>query len=74
MREEDPQEQLTEAFNIILQGKKDTNIESDDFKEFLMTMGYKWPEDMADEFMKEFQPKGEKKIIPHEVIKKLMKR
>lgn len=26
MREEDPQEQLTEAFNIILEGKKETTI------------------------------------------------
>lgn len=39
-----------------------------------MTMGYKWPEDLADEFIKEFEPKGEKKLTPNDVIKKLMKR
>ena len=54
MREEDPQEQLTEAFNIVLEGRHYGSIESDDFKEFIMTMGYKWPEDLADEFIKEF--------------------
>ena len=42
MREEDVEEQLHEAFNIVLDGKKEA-IESDDFKEYLMTMGYKWP-------------------------------
>ena len=46
------EEQLHEAFNIVLDGKKDA-IESDDFKEYLMTMGYKWPEDQADEFIKD---------------------
>ena len=48
MREEDIEEQLHEAFNIVMDGKKEGGIESDDFKEYLMTMGYKWPEDMAD--------------------------
>jgi hypothetical protein len=39
-----------------------------------MTMGYKWPEEQADEFMKEFEPKAEKKIYPNDAIKKLIKR
>ena len=74
MREEDIEEQLHEAFNIVLDGKKEGGMESDDFKEYLMTMGYKWPEDTADAFIKEFEPKGEKKIHPNDVIKKLIKR
>ena len=36
-----------------------------------MTMGYKWGEDQADEFIKEFEPKSEKRIYPSEVVKKL---
>lgn len=39
-----------------------------------MTMGYKWGEDQADEFIKEFEPKAEKRIYPNEVVKKLIKR
>lgn len=31
-REEDEQEQLLEAFNIVMDGKKEGGIESDDFK------------------------------------------
>ena len=73
MREEDIEEQLHEAFNIVLDGKKDA-IESDDFKEYLMTMGYKWPEDQADEFIKDLETKSEKKVNPNDVIKKVMKR
>ena len=43
-------------------------------KEMLMTTGYKWGEDQADEFIKEFEPKAEKKIYPPDVVKKLIKR
>lgn len=39
-----------------------------------MTMGYKWGEEQADEFIKEFEPKAEKRIYPSEVVKKLIKR
>jgi calmodulin len=75
MREEDPQEQLIEAFTIVMDGRQNQEtIESDDFKEFLMTMGYRWNEDLADEFMKAFESKTEKKVTPNETIKKLMKR
>ena len=37
-------------------------------------MGYKWPEDQSDEFIKEMETKSEKKVNPNDVIKKLMKR
>ena len=36
-----------------------------------MTMGYKWGEDQADEFIKEIEPKSEKRIYPSEVAKRL---
>ena len=39
-----------------------------------MTMGYKWPEDQSDEFIKEMETKSEKKVNLNDVIKKLMKR
>lgn len=39
-----------------------------------MTMGYKWSEEEADEFIKQFEPKSEKKIYWAEVVKKLIKR
>lgn len=29
-----------------------------------MTMGYKWGEEQSDEFLKDFEPKGEKRIYP----------
>jgi hypothetical protein len=49
---------LGEAFRIVSEHKeKDKEsgfLESDFLKELLMTMGYKWGEDQADEFIKEF--------------------
>ncbi len=39
-----------------------------------MTYGFKWSEEKADEFLKDFEPKGEKKIYPPDVIKKVLKR
>ena len=52
MREDDVEEQLTEAFRIISDHKekdKDSGyLESDFLKEFLMTMGYKWGEEQTD--------------------------
>ena len=75
MREDDVQEQLTQAFRIISDHKETDKesgfLQSDFLKEFLMTMGYKWGEDQADEFIKEFEPKSEKRIYPSEVVKKL---
>jgi calmodulin len=47
LREEDLEEQITEAFRII-DKEKLGSIESEYFKEMLMTNGYKWPEDKAD--------------------------
>jgi calmodulin len=78
MREDDIEEQLSEAFRIVGEHKeKDKEagfLESDFLKELLMTMGYKWGEEQADEFIKEFEPKAEKRIYPNEVVKKLIKR
>ena len=78
MREDDIEEQLSEAFHIVAQHKeKDKEsgyLESDFLKELLMTMGYKWGEEQSDEFIKEFEPKSEKRIYPNEFVKKLMKR
>ena len=58
MREDDVEQQLTEAFRIISSHKETDKesgfLQSDFLKEFLMTMGYKWGEDQADEFIKEF--------------------
>jgi calmodulin len=58
MREDDIEEQLSEAFHIISEHKeKDKEsgyLESDFLKELLMTMGYKWGEEQTDEFIKEF--------------------
>ena len=52
MREDDIEEQLLESFKIVSSHKekdKDSgNIDSEFFKELLMTMGYKWGEDQAD--------------------------
>ena len=52
MREDDVEEQLLEAFKIVSDHKekdKDSgNLDSEFFKELLMTMGYKWGEDQAD--------------------------
>ena len=78
MREDDVEEQLHEALKIVSnhkeKDKESGNIDSEFFKELLMTMGYKWGEDQADEFLKAFEPKGEKRIYPPEVVKKLIKR
>ena len=43
-------------------------------KEYLMTMGQKMPEELADEIIKEFNAKGEKTFEYHPVVAKLMKR
>ena len=73
LRQEDVEEQLTEAFRI-LDHKNQGFLESEDFKELLMTMGYKWGEEQADQFIKQFQPKSEKKVYWTEVVKKLIKK
>ena len=72
LREEDVEEQLTEAFRIVDE-KGQGFLESDEFKEYLMVTGYKWGEDQADEFMKEFETK-DKKVIFNDAVKKLIKR
>ena len=62
MREDDVEEQLSEAFRIVAdQKEKDKEsgfFEGDFLKEYLMTMGYKWGEEQTDEFIKEFEPKA----------------
>jgi len=73
LREEDMEEQLTEAFRIVDQ-KNQGFIESEPFKELLMTNGLRWSEDQADEFLKDFDPKGDGKFNPPDVVKKLLKR
>lgn len=47
LREEDMEEQLTEAFRIV-DVKNQGFIESEAFKELLMTNGLKWTEDQSD--------------------------
>lgn len=73
LREEDMEEQLAEAFRIVDQ-KNQGYVESEPFKELLMTNGLKWSEDQADEFLKDFDPKGDGKFNPADVVKKLLKR
>ena len=73
LKDEILEEQLQESFRIV-DDKNEGFIDSEYFKELLMTMGYKWTEEQADEFLKDFDPKAEGKFSPSEVIKKLIKR
>ena len=73
----DKEAQLLEAFKIVKANDKEENGEefnSEAFKELLMTMGDKWTEEKADEFLKEFDPKGEGKFKFEPAAKKIIKR
>ncbi len=62
MREDDVEEQLNQAFRIVSDHKeteKDSGfLDSQFFKELLMTFGNKWGEELSDEFIKQFEPKA----------------
>ncbi|KRW98865.1 hypothetical protein PPERSA_07363 [Pseudocohnilembus persalinus] len=73
LREEDKECQLYEAFKIIA-GPDQDHIETEAFKELLMTMGLKWDEEQADEFLKTADPKSEGKFVYDDLVRKLMKR
>ncbi len=63
-----------DAFRIINAEVDSTAIDSEVLKEYLMTMGQKMSEEMADEIIKEFNPKGDKTFEYPPVVAKLMKR
>lgn len=66
-RDDDKKAELINAFRLI--DKEDTGlVESDAFKELIMTMGNRYTEEKADEFLKEFDPKGEGKFPWKDVI------
>lgn len=48
-------------------------IQSEYFKELLMTMGYRFTEDEADEYMKFIDPKNEGKFLYIDIVKKILK-
>nr|CAI39160.1 calmodulin 7-1 [Paramecium tetraurelia] len=71
-REQDREEQLIEAFKSV--DLENTGyIQSEYFKELLMTMGYRFTEDEADEYMKFIDPKNEGKFLYIDIVKKILK-
>ncbi len=77
IKDADKEAQLFKAFKIVKDHDKEENkeeINCEMLKELLMTMGQKWTEEKADEFLKEFDPKGEGKFKFDVSVKKLMKR
>lgn len=77
IKDADKEAQLFEAFKIVKKNDKEENEEelnSEAFKELLMTMGDKWTEEKADEFLKEFDQKGEGKFKFEPAVKKIIKR
>jgi len=77
IKDADKEAQLLEAFKTAKKQDKEENDEilnSENFKELLMTMGNKWTEEKADEFLKEFDPKNEGKFKYDDVVKRMMKK
>ena len=75
IKDADKEAQLLEAFKTVKgqdKEKNDEELNSENFKELLMSMGNRWTEEKADEFLKEFDPKGEGKIKYEEVVKRMM--
>ncbi|CAK65183.1 unnamed protein product (macronuclear) [Paramecium tetraurelia] len=71
-REQDREEQLIEAFKSV--DLENTGyIQSEYFKELLMTLGYRFTEDEADEYMKFIDPKNEGKFLYIDIVKKILK-
>lgn len=48
-------------------------IQSESFKELLMTLGHRLTEDEADEYMKFIDPKNEGKFLYIDIVKKILK-
>eukprot|EP01016_Furgasonia_blochmanni_P049586 TRINITY_DN7540_c0_g1_i2.p1 TRINITY_DN7540_c0_g1~~TRINITY_DN7540_c0_g1_i2.p1 ORF type:complete len:257 (+),score=125.05 TRINITY_DN7540_c0_g1_i2:68-772(+) len=72
IKDDDKEAELADAFRVI--DKEDTGIiNSENFKDLLMTTGYKFTEEMADEFLKEFDPKGDGKFAWQDFVNKIMK-
>lgn len=77
IKDADKEAQLLEAFKIAKKSDKEENEEilnCENFKELLMSMGNRWTEEKADEFLKEFDPKNEGKFKYEEVVKRMMKK
>lgn len=77
MKDADKESQLLEAFKIVKKHDKETNDEvlnSENFKELLMSMGNRWTEEKADEFLKEFDPKNEGLLRYDDIVKRIMKK
>lgn len=76
IRDEDRETQLLEAFRIVNEEEKEV-LDSEAFKELLMTYGEKWDEDVIDKMIKEGEGKGksnEGKFNFNEFTKKVLKK
>ncbi|EAR86103.1 calmodulin 7-2 (macronuclear) [Tetrahymena thermophila SB210] len=87
IRDNDKDEQLTQAFKLVEKAVNDElaktpnetkeqegYIRVEQFKELLMTLGNRWSEEQANEFLKDINPKSDERINYLDVVKKLMKR
>lgn len=77
IKDADKEAQLLEAFKIVKKHDKEENEEvlnSENFKELLMSMGNRWTEEKADEFLKEFDPKNEGLLKYEEIVNRIMKK
>ncbi|KAM3145078.1 hypothetical protein pb186bvf_002753 [Paramecium bursaria] len=78
-RDQDREEQLVEGIIITKLAFKTVDqentgyVNSEYFKELLMTMGHKFTEDEADEYMKFIDPKNEGKFLYIDIVKKILK-
>ena len=72
IREDDREATLTEAFRILEENDAGF-LNSEIFKELLMTMGHKWTEEQADKFIEVGDPKKEGKFMFEDFVKKYAK-